>query len=277
MTRRAEGRISKQVRGIGHASRTGAVTCPPFRAGFGSRSVLTVETSLRERVDRWWSDLFGLPESMLWQPGVTVGLHSGLGDYPGIMVAGRKGGVHVSLPGGIDTTLIDTLVEVAPADLLTPRFWKGFSPTSELKVRGPSVHAYTDRPLDFPKHVEQVTMADLATWRDEVSRRKWENSGFAGDVPVVFALRHKGELVAAANLTLFDGVPCDVGLLTHPKHRGKGYSTRVARAATSYAVTTYGRARIRTLSDDPRARAVSAALGFEDYCEQLAVVPRDGS
>lgn len=233
-----------------------------------------MKQQLHERVEAWWADLFGLPTSMVWQPGVTVGMHAGLGDYPGVVVAGREGGVHVSLPEWADIAMIDLLVEVPPADLLTPRFWKDFGPTSDHKVRGPSVHAYTDEPLEFPKHVEQITAADLVPWQEVVSRRKWENSGFAEDVPVAFALRHKGELVAAANLTLFDGVPCDVGMLTHPKHRGKGYSSRVARAAASYAVTSHGRARMRTQEDDPRARAVSRSLGFTDYCVQLAVVPR---
>ncbi len=227
-----------------------------------------------ERVDNWAAELFGVPLSMLWQPGVTVGMHAGLGDYPGIVVAGRKGGVHVSLPGWAGRTMIDELVEESPADLLSVMFWKNHPATEGHKVLGPTIHAFTDEQLAAPLVVEQIPAADIAGWRDVVSRRKWEDSGFAGEVPLAFAVRSGGDIAAAANLTVFRGVPSDVGVLTHPKHRGKGYASRVAKAATAYAVRSHGIARYRAEADNPRSRAIASSLGFEDYFEQLAIRPR---
>ena len=60
-----------------------------------------------EQVDLWVADLIGVPLSMLWQKGVTVGMHAELGDFPGIMVIGRDGGVHVSLPDWCGRAVID--------------------------------------------------------------------------------------------------------------------------------------------------------------------------
>ena len=227
-----------------------------------------------ERVDLWVADLMGVPLSMLWQEGVTVGMHSGLGDFPGLVVLGRKGGVHVSLPDWANRKMIDELVEQPPADLMSTKFWKHYAPTADLKVVGPTVHSFTDTQLEAPSKIEQLPASDISAWADVMSRRKWEESGFAGDAPVAFALRAGEEIAAASNLTLFRGVPSDVGVLTHPKHRGKGYSSRVARAATAYAVRSHDIARYRYDPDNARTRTIASSLGFEAYFEEITVRPR---
>ncbi|HET7735386.1 MAG TPA: GNAT family N-acetyltransferase [Nocardioidaceae bacterium] len=233
-----------------------------------------MDTQSWELVDLWVADLFGLPVSMVWEPGVTVGMHAGLGDYPGIVVFGRGGGVHVSLPDWASAKMVDELVEQPPHELLEPQFWKDYKRTADLKVLGPAVHAFSDTQLEEPAKVERIAPSDIADWREVVSRKKWEASGFADHVEVAFAVRSGGELAAAANLTTFRGVPSDVGVLTHPKYRGKGFSSRVARAAAAYAVRNHGLARYRSETDNIRSRSVSKALGFEDYFEQLAIRPR---
>jgi RimJ/RimL family protein N-acetyltransferase len=228
-----------------------------------------------ELVDVWAADLLGVPQSMLWQPGVTVGMHAGLGDHPGIVVLARKGGVHVSLPEWADKGLIDELVEVPAHDLERPTFWKGYRHTHDLKVTGPLVHTFTDVPVDAPSKVEQIHASDVEHWRDHLSRRKWEESGFGGNVLVAFGLRVGSEIASASNLRAFRGEPADVGLLTHPKYRGKGYSVRVVRAATSYAVRNGGLARFRVPADHDRLRSIAKALDYEDYFTELVIRPRD--
>ena len=227
-----------------------------------------------EQVDLWVADLIGVPLSMLWQKGVTVGMHAELGDFPGIMVIGRDGGVHVSLPDWCGRAVIDELVEQPPSALVDPSFWKHHELTAGLKVFGPTIHSFTDAQLEAPSKVEQIPASDIESWADVVSRRKWEASGFAGDVPVAFAIRAGDEITAASNLTRFRGVPSDVGVLTHPKFRGKGYSSRVARAATAYAVRSHDIARFRYDATNERSRAIAKSLGFEDHYEELVIRPR---
>jgi GNAT superfamily N-acetyltransferase len=227
-----------------------------------------------ERVDLWVADLFGLPASMLWQPGVTVGMHAGLGDFPGIVVMGREGAAHVSLPDWAGRDLVDDLAEQLPVDLLNPKLWKGYEPTTAHRVVGPVIHSFTDKQLEAPNKVERIDVSDVAGWQDLISRRKWEASGFAAEVPVAFGIRHHDELAAASNLTAFRGVPSDVGVLTHPKFRGKGFASRVARAATAYAVRSHDIARYRAVADNERSRAIAATLGFKGYFEELIIMPR---
>jgi RimJ/RimL family protein N-acetyltransferase len=228
-----------------------------------------------ERVELWWAELFGLPASMVWQKGVTIGMHAGLADYPGILVAGRAKSVHVSLPEWAGTKLPDKLGKREPVELMDRKFWQEFGPTSDgHKVSPLKVHAYTDVQHKAPGKVEQIALSDIADWEDLVSRKKWESSGFAEAVTHVFGVRTSGgDIAAAANLTRFLGGSSSVGTLTHPKYRGKGYSTPVTRAATSYAVRNEGIARFRYDDDNARSRALALSLDYEDYAKQLVIVP----
>jgi len=233
-----------------------------------------VEAKNWERVDLWWAELFGVPSSMLWQKGITTSFHAGLVDYPGIFVAARGKSVHVSLPEWGDTKLAEKIGKRDLDELVDRKFWHDFGPTSSgYKVSTVRVHAYTDHQHDAPKKVEQIALSDIAHWEDLVSRKKWEASGFADQVSHVFAVRHGDEIAAVANLGRFLSTSSSVGVLTHPKYRGKGYSTPVTKAATAYAVRNEGIARIRYDDDNSRSRAVAQSLKFEDYARQLAIVP----
>ena len=228
-----------------------------------------------ERVEHWWAELFGLPASMVWQKGITVSFHAALVDYPGIFVAGRGKSVNVSLPEWADEKLADKIGRRDVGELLDRKFWQDFGPTSDgHKVSAVKVHAYTDVQHDAPKKVEQIAFSDIAHWEDLVSAKKWEASGFAEDVTHVFGVSAGKEIAAAAILSRFLGGSSSVGVLTHPKHRGKGYSSLVAKAATAYAVRNDGIARYRYDAENSRSRAVGGSLEFEDYAEQLAIVPK---
>lgn len=230
----------------------------------------------RERVDAWWGELFGLPASLMWHRGVVVGMHAGLGDYAGLFVAGRPGTARVSLPDWCDVTMVEEL-SAAPADsLLSPDFWSTWEATRDLEVVGPSVHSYTATEpvtvaVDDIAVEKVVTVADIAALADHVDPEEWGEAGFASDVLHCFAAYDGDYLVAAANLTAFDGGPADVGVLVAPERRGSGVGRLVAAEAAAYAVRQHGIARWRSRTDNPASRAVATSLGFEDYCLQLAV------
>lgn len=240
-----------------------------------SRSVRDVKPSSFELVDAWVADLFGIPEKLVWQQGVTVGMHAGFDDHPGIVVFSRGESVHVSLPDWAGLKLIDKLVEVPPHELADPAYWKHNKVTAGHKVHDPQVHSFSDTHLDEPKKVERIQASDVASWAETMRRKKWESSGFSGDVPIAFGLHHRHELAAAAGLLLFRGVPSDVIVLTHPKFRGKGYSIRVARAAAAYAVSNFGLARFRYDAEAHRMESIAAALEFVPYFQQLVIVPKE--
>ncbi len=233
------------------------------------------------RVDEWWSDLFGVPATMLWRDDIVVGLHAGLGDYPGFFVAERDGRVHVSLPDGVTAAQVRELEAVAPTALMTRDFWDQWSVTADMVVLGPAVHAFTDVEPDIDADlladVVVLTTDDLDSLRGAVGDDEWDEGGFAHVEGPVHALLSgdADDVVAAAHLSGFLGGAADLGVLVHPDARGRGLGALVGGAATCSAVRTLGLARWRARVDNAPSRALSRALGFEDHCRQLAVRPAD--
>jgi RimJ/RimL family protein N-acetyltransferase len=230
------------------------------------------------RVASWWSDLFGAPLTTLWRAPVTLGMHAGLGDYPGVFVVERHGHVQVSLPDWVTDADVRELERELPAVLASREFWATWSPTTDMTVLGPAVHAFTDREPDVvasTEDVEQVTADDLSTLRDAVTDEDWEESGFDHADGLVHAVLHDDRVVAAAHLSAFLGGAGDVNVLVAPTARGHGLGAVVGSAATRSVVRTQGLARWRARVDNAPSRALSAALGFEDFCRQLAVRPAE--
>ena len=120
------------------------------------------------------------------------------------------------------------------------------------------------------------TRRRLTDFLDAARPADRSESGFGEDVPVAFALRSGGEIVAAANLTPFRDEPTDVGVLTGPAHRGLGHGARVARAATAYAVVPVRPGPLPGARHQRSVPAIAAALGFEDRFDQLAIRPAPG-
>jgi hypothetical protein len=230
----------------------------------------------RHRVASWWSDLFGAPLVTLWRAPVTLAMHAGLGDYPGVFVVERHGHVQVSLPDWVTSAHVRELEHETPALLASREFWASWTPTSDMVVLGPAVHAFTDREPDdlaSADDVVQLTADDLRTLRDDVADEDWEESGFDHADGPVHAVVHDDRGVAAAHLSGFLGGAGDVNVLVARAARGHGLGAVVGAAATRSAVRTQGVARWRARVDNVPSRALSAALGFEDYCRQLAVRP----
>ncbi len=222
-------------------------------------------------VAAWWADLFGCEKALLWQ-GVSVSPHARLGDYEGIFVAHRDAGCHISLPTWSDDNLRESLSQQGIPQFGDPWFWHALPATSGLSVLGPSVHSYTDHDPGTVAGVELADAEELVSFRSAIDDAEWHEGGFADALLRVFVLRESsGEIVAAANLTEFLGPPADLGVVVHPAHRGRGLGSRVGRAGTSYAVQHCGIARWRALTTNVASRSTAAALGFEDYCHQLAI------
>jgi len=230
------------------------------------------------RVETWWSDLFGVPLTSLWREPVTIGLHARLGDYPGVFVVERHDNVQVSLPDWVTAAHVRELEQEPPAVLASREFWATWSHTSGMVVLGPAVHAFTDRSPDVasnPDDAVLLTVEDLATLRSDVTGDEWEESGFGHAGGPVHAVVEGDRVVAAAHLSAFLGGAGDVNVLVAPAARGRGLGAAVGSAGTRSAVRTQGLARWRARVDNAPSRALSAALGFDDCCRQLAVRPEE--
>lgn len=149
-------------------------------------------------------------------------------------------------------------------------------------VLGPSVDSFLDRTEVEPDATRSrpASVAEVhRTLRTRVSDDEWAESGFDGNLEKVWVLHGdaSGDVVAAANLSLFDGSPADVGVLVARDARGRGHAAQVGATATFDAVQGDGIARWRSLRSNDASRRTAFRLGFQDDCVQLAIRPRVAS
>lgn len=141
---------------------------------------------------------------------------------------------------------------------------------------GPSQHAYVHRDDHVPPQApttRRVTVEELEPLRRAVPADEWSEGGFGHGTEVVWASFEAGELVAADNLTDFDGAPADIGLVTHPDHRGRGHAQRLTADMTTWAISQAGVdvVRYRALTSNAASLAVARHAGFAPYGENVAI------
>ncbi|GAB3914461.1 hypothetical protein GCM10011575_44920 [Microlunatus endophyticus] len=229
----------------------------------------------RDRVEAFWRAVFGTTDCSnhaVITPHRAPDLHG----YPGIYAVLRQETAYVSAP----EYLVDAISQwrIDPTTVIDPGWWLRQLP--DWQILGPSVHAFTDEapPADHRAsrfRIEPVLPGQLTELRSRVDPAEWGESGFGGDdiEGAWQAVDDSGHVVAAANLTPFDGSPSDVGILTRPEARGRGAATAVGVRATTHAVREFGIARWRALSGNTASRHIADRLGFEPDCLQLALRP----
>ncbi|WP_377494588.1 GNAT family N-acetyltransferase [Microlunatus sp. GCM10028923] len=227
---------------------------------------------MRHRIDQFWGEVFGGSTGAA----VIVEHRDALLGYAGIYCVVRDSWVFVSAPGPMIENV--RALDLDPVTAQQPDWWAERIPG--WSVLGPSVHAFADEITDVSAPGVLIKAAgedDLAELRGSVPVEEWAESGFAGDdvADAWVAVGPDGRAVAGANLTPFEGVPADVGVLSVPAVRGRGIASAVAAVASRTAVEQHGIARWRVLVGNRASRRIAARLGFEEDCRQLAVRPPD--
>jgi RimJ/RimL family protein N-acetyltransferase len=201
-------------------------------------------------VDRFWADAFGFDVAELHAEPLRISTPApGFADYRGVYVL----------------TLGPTTLVSAPAGHVD----------ADTVVLGPSQHAYLHRDdhVAAPGATTQpVDPSELASLRGAVQRAEWSEGGFGHDDDVTFGAYHGNVLVAAGNLTDFAGRPADVGLVTHPDHRGKGHGLALARDMTTWAFAHGAEVvRYRALTTNMPSLAIARRAGFTPYGSNVAI------
>jgi hypothetical protein len=211
-----------------------------------------------EYVDDFWAST--LPRARSGDDGpVIVGTHRGsLTGYEGVYAVERRGQVVISAP----SRLVCALQEKSPrpGTAMDPAWW-----LTELPgwiVLGPSVHSFLDDvpSLQNPDSAERATIAQIAdALCHRVTPAEWSEGGFGrNDIGEAWLLRDdSGQPVAAANLTPFNGIPADVGLITATDSRGRGYGRAVSAEAVRWTVEHHGIARWRALESNVPSRQLA--------------------
>jgi len=226
---------------------------------------------LTEYVDGVWATAFGLEVADLHLSTAQVVTPAPwLAEYNGIFVLRLGATTLVSAPPSH---------RAVAADLAVGRDVDDVAREIGGTVVGPSQHAYLhrdDHVAPTEPTTTRVTIGDLEPLRLAVPDHEWAEGGFDVDTDHVWAAFGDDSattIVAAGKLTEFDGRPANIGLLTHPAHRGRGFAGLLTADMTTWAISEAGAevVRYRALTTNHASLAVARRAGFTAYGENVAI------
>jgi GNAT superfamily N-acetyltransferase len=144
-------------------------------------------------------------------------------------------------------------------------FWLGYATAESFRT----VDGRGSRRLEGP--ADEAALAALGAF---FSEHEVVDAGF--EVP---ARRDYGcflgdELVCAGTLTPFRGQAANIGVLTHPEHRNRGFATAMVSTLTADALKESGTAQFRVLEENKPALRIARVLGYVEDAHTMEVVLR---
>jgi RimJ/RimL family protein N-acetyltransferase len=235
---------------------------------------LVIDDSTRHAVDRAWRDRLGVGVQKTDVAETLV-----VPDWDG-------DGLHLSLlvSNGSSTICLDREHTVRFAEFLAGReptafLLLEFAESIHFAWNPPDLLYYADlttfRPRTFADGgvvVRHVHRSDAGAFEDMSAAcpaGDLDAASVALDDPVVFAAFLRGEMVARASAYEFGtgSSIADLGYVTHPRHRGKGYGAACVRALTAEMLS---QGRIPQIRVQPQLHAsigVARTLGYDLWGE----------
>lgn len=239
-----------------------------------------IDGSLRNVVDASWAEMLGCDAGLLQSPGSHVVRGGpGFAGYNAVYVARVDDAVLAYCPERLRAVARKVLDGCEADEAFTSRTLERIAGERLKVILGPSSHSFMDSHHFTPAPLEgQRASADddrLAALRRDCGEEEWAEAGFIFNRGVVYTLERNGKVVAAGNLTPFRAQFADVGLITHPDHRGQGIAKRLASRMIADALPAAGVVRYRALSANAPSIAVARSLGFVARGENLVARLRE--
>ncbi|MGH3070106.1 MAG: GNAT family N-acetyltransferase [Streptosporangiaceae bacterium] len=240
-------------------------------------------TDWQSEVGAWWAERLGLPPAALRSGGIYVVPGSG---HVGVMalrgaarplgygparalpalrrvISGSPGLLQAQddfLPGG---PLVAVAARVsaalgARAGAVIGPAWYGYTTAASLiPQRSPAVRALS--PADLPL---------LARLHEQTPPAERDESGTTG-LPA-FGYFGEDALLSVACLGVWHEMPT-LGVLTHPRHRGRGLARLVVTAAAQAGLDRRAVVQYRAWRANTASIAVARRTGFAHYCDGLVI------
>ena len=240
-------------------------------------------TDWQREAGAWWSQRLGLPRAALGSGGIYVVPGSG---HVGLMAVtgadrplgygparalpalrrtvsgspGRPGEEDGLLPGGPLEAMaarVSTALGSSAGPVIGPA-WYGYATAASLtSERSPAVRALS--PADLPM---------LARLHEQTPAAEREESGTTG-LPA-FGYVSRDALLAVACLGVWHEMPT-LGVLTHPRHRGRGLARAVVAAAAQAGLGRRTVVQYRAWRSNGASIAVARRTGFQHYCDGVVI------
>jgi GNAT superfamily N-acetyltransferase len=225
-----------------------------------------------------WAAELGTTSSVLQSPGTTVVRHGAAfgGERVAFALATDTACV-VTVPDDWYATAEAALGHQGAAEAFDAVRLAGLFGPAVGRVVGPAWQGHVDAdgfaPVD-PRGTRPLSGGDraaLVALAAACPKGEWEASSVDPDRPPVFGCLVGGALVAAGTLAPWRERFWNVGIVTHPEHRGRGYGRAVVSAMTRHGLGQGWLLRYQTLLANVPSVALARSLGYRPHARTLAI------
>jgi GNAT superfamily N-acetyltransferase len=234
-------------------------------------------------IEGYWVAHLGCPQERLFDARVVTLPHSAFKGYQGLFLVRRGGSCMIAAPPEL-MDLVHSCVQDRPvSEVFGSGLWRDLLPDVIERVVGPAVMTYADastlRAVESPgtMPLDDDDRHALERLAEACGTEDWDRSGLGPSMPALVGHWIGGELVAVAGYEAWGERIANVGVATHPAHRGQGHGKAVVSALAQLAIEEGLAVQLRALARNHAALGIARALGFEEYAQTLAIglnVPR---
>jgi GNAT superfamily N-acetyltransferase len=225
----------------------------------------------RGEADRWWAGLLRVPETAMRAGGVFAASHL---DHAGVVAVDGAAAPVVYGPADVIPLLRAATARADREALLQGDHLAGALGARAGQLRGPAWYGYatadTLAPAGSPA-VREFSEADLpllARLHEQVTVAERDESGTTG-LPA-YGYVDDGALLAVACLGEWQQMPT-IGVLTHPRARGRGLAGLVVAEAAREGLRRRAVVQYRAWHQNTASISVALRTGFRHYGDALVI------
>lgn len=226
------------------------------------------------RVDRYWADELGLASVAAELPPVSCRAQS---RFRGVQVFRIRDVVVIAAPPGRVDGVRDAIAGRAPDAVFTTEWLAGVFGSDAERILGPAALHYADATTFrfVPGATARaLSESDSGAYRDFVTRvppAEVEESGIPAEVHHVYGVFVGDALCGVAHLEEWRSVIAQIGVVTDPAHRRRGFAKEAVSALARDALARGLVLQWRALVSNEGSIALARAMGFEYYASTIFV------
>jgi GNAT superfamily N-acetyltransferase len=235
-------------------------------------------TASLQAVVAFWAAHLGCSERQFAQAGTSV-VRSGpdLAGYRGAMIVSRPPACVLAVPDDWYEPVASRVGRRPPDEVFDVGLLRQVFGAAVDRVIGPAWLGYADAsdfrpaPTMGARPLTDHDLPELRRLADACGPTAWAHSGIDPARPPLFGCYAEATLAAAGMLEPWGDRLLHIGIVTHPRYRGRGYGKAVVSAMTAHGLAAGGLAQYRTLAANLASVGIARALGFQPFAQTLAV------
>jgi hypothetical protein len=224
----------------------------------------------------YWLEELGASEQQIQSTKVTVVHHGTLNGYSGVYFFRHKDACIVSTPDHLYEKISTSLKSKSSNEVFHSDFIQALLKDDLERIVGPAWVGQITRSTLSPLHGPETKILGNSDWRafDELlsacTEQEVSHSSLkSGRQPTVGCFED-GILSSVAGYEILSEKIAHIGILTHPKFRGKGLAKKSVSAITEIALNENIGVQYRTLCSNISAVRSAEAVGFTKFAETIA-------